>query len=137
MPERSATTFFPYTGRRRSRPRRRRRFQYCSTFGRRGPVGYDLQAQPVSRSCRSSPPNRPEDRRPRHRTGHDVPPPRLPYVSTSALPTSVDLLLLRNGPAVVWVLGGIRSRSTGSTIHSVVAIVWEVDTRIWRASPTP
>lgn len=86
----------------------------CSTFAHCRPAAYDVQARLVSRSCGSFRQNRPADCRPRHRTSHDVPPLRLPYVSTSALPTSVDLLLFPNGPAVVWVLGGIRSGSTES-----------------------
>ena len=82
MRERSARTSSRGIGRRRSRPRRRRRFECCSTFGHRGVARYDAQAPPLPRSCCSFRPTRPADHRPRHGPRHDGPPPRLPYAST-------------------------------------------------------
>ncbi len=63
----------------------------------------------------------PLHRRPRHRTVPDVPPLRLPYASTSALPTSVDLLLFSTG--VVWPISRYRRELTLSARLSHGAIV--------------
>src|SRR6516165_435421 len=95
--ERSARTSFQCIGRRRSRPRRRRRFECCSSFVHCELAGCDVRARLISRSCGSFRPTRPAHHRPRHRTGHDGPPLRLPYASASASPAFADLLLFLNG----------------------------------------
>ena len=100
MRERSARTSFRCIGRRRSLPRRRRRFECCSSFVHCELAGCDVQARLVSRSSGSFRPTRPAHRRPQHRRCHDGPPLRLPYASTSASPGFADLLLFLNGASL-------------------------------------
>src|ERR1700733_291149 len=109
MRERSARASFRCIGRRRSLPRRRRKFECRSSFVHFELAGCDVQARLISRSCGSFRPIRPAHRRPRHRTGHDGPPLRLPYASTSASPAFADFLLSLNGASLA-----ARRRAAGS-----------------------
>ncbi len=93
-------SLFPVHRMRRSLPRRRRRFECCSSFVHCELAECDVQARLVSRSCGSFRPTRSAHRRPRHRTCHDGPPLRLPYASTSASPAFVDLRLFLNGASL-------------------------------------
>jgi len=108
---RSAGSSFRCIGRRRFDSPRPRTCEFGWCFGHYELAGCDVQVRLGSRSCRSCRPNRLADRQPRCRRCHAGPRPRLPYASSSALPSSSISIVCRTSHATI-VLARERARTS-------------------------